>query len=114
MKTTGLSNAFNLTTAGVAAAVTSKSAGAYALGKLENNIFYVHYVGRSDEDLAARLQQHVSEWYPHFQAAYFPSAKAAFEKECSLYHDFNPPDNKVHPARPKNSNWSCPACKLFG
>jgi hypothetical protein len=112
VKSTGLSNCLSLTSAGIAASVTRKSPGAYALGKLENNVFYIHYVGRSDDDLAARLQQHVNKRYPHFQAAYYPTAKAAFGKECSLYHDFNPPDNNAHPATPKNSSSNCPLCPL--
>jgi hypothetical protein len=114
MATTGLSGPFNLTADGVSAAVKQKSPGAYALGKTENGAFAVHYVGRSDVDLAARLQQHVFKWYPHFKCGYLPSPKSAFEKECRLYHDFNPPDNDVHPARPSNSNWGCPVCNIFG
>jgi hypothetical protein len=42
-----------------------------------------------------------------------PSAKAAFDKECDLYHDFKPPDNKVHPARQKGANWTCKRCTVF-
>ena len=114
MATTGLSGPYNLTTDGVSAAVRQKSPGAYALGATKDDSFAVHYVGRSDTDVAGRLQQHVSEWYPLFKCGYLASPKAAFEKECHLYHDFNPPDNKVHPARPSNSNWSCPVCNIFG
>lgn len=113
MANSGLSGPYGLTINGVAAAVKQNSAGAYMLGKTENGAFAVHYVGRSDTDVAGRLQQHVSEWYPEFKFGYLPSANAAFEKECNLYHDFDPPDNKVHPARPSNANWSCPVCNLF-
>ena len=45
--------------------------------------------------VAGRLQQHVAEPYPQFCYTYLLSAKAAFDKECSLYHDFTPPKNKV-------------------
>jgi hypothetical protein len=113
MPSSGLKGPYPLTAKGVSDNVTRKSAGAYALGKYDNSIFNIHYVGRADEDVANRLQDHVTEWYPHFKYDYFPSAKAAFEKECRLYHDFEPGDNKIHPARPKNSNWSCPVCTVF-
>jgi hypothetical protein len=79
----------------------------------DQKVFNVFYVGRSDTDVAGRLKQHAAEWYPQFFYEYYPSSKAAFEKECNLYHDFNPPDNKAHPARPQNSNWKCPRCKIF-
>jgi hypothetical protein len=108
MGTTGLYGNYDLTGPGILAAVSGHSPGVYALGKVENGTFYIHYVGRSDTDVSTRLQQHVTKWYPHFQFDYFGSAQAAFEKECQLYHDFSPPDNLVHPARPQNSTLSCP------
>src|SRR5947209_8383324 len=37
----------------------------------------------------------------------FTSSLAAFEKECWLYHTFNPADNGIHPARPQGSNSLC-------
>lgn len=108
-KPMGLYGPHPLTTLGVAAAVTTKSPGAYALGKMgDDGIFYIDYVGRSDDDLPGRLQKHVPERYPQFYYGYLPSAKAAYEKECALYHDFNPPDNKIHPATPPNTSYSCP------
>lgn len=114
MPSTGLNGPYSLTSSGVSANVTKTSPGAYALGSLkEDDTFVVSYVGRSDDDVAGRLLQHVPERYTHFKYDYFSSAKAAFEKECRLYHDFDPPDNKVHPARPKNANWSCPVCTIF-
>jgi hypothetical protein len=41
--------------------------------------------------------------------------KAAFEKECHLFHDFGETslDNKIHPARPSGSNWKCPRCRIL-
>lgn len=113
MPSTGLSGPYGLTETGISANVTVKSPGAYALGKSEDGTFYVHYIGRSDADVAARLLQHVPKWYPEFKFGYFPTPKAAFEKECQLYHDFKPDDNEVHPARPSGTNWSCPRCTLF-
>jgi hypothetical protein len=104
----------SLTAAGVSNNVKGIGPGAYALGNTnEKNVFIISYVGRSDDDLAARLQQHVSEPYLQFKYGFLDTAAAAFDKECRLYHDFDPPDNKVHPARPKNAKWSCPVCTIF-
>jgi len=114
MANSGLYGPYPLTANGVAANVKGKGAGAYALGSTDaDGVFRIAYVGRSDDHLAGRLQQHVLEPYLQFKHAFFPSAKAAFDKECWLYHTFTPPDNKVHPARPRNANWSCPGCKTF-
>lgn len=115
MANDGLSGPFDLTTEGVQAAVTQTSAGAYALGNLSvANVFYIHYAGRADSDVADRLLDHVPERYTHFKAAYYQSALAAFIKECELYHDFSPPDNKIHPARSGGTNWKCPRCSALG
>jgi hypothetical protein len=112
----GLRGPFSLTTGGIDNSVLSVSPGAYALGKMANDqsVFYVHYVGRSDTDVASRLKQHAPEWYPQFHYEYYSTPKAAFEKECNLYHDFKPPDNKVHPARQQGTDWKCPRCPIFG
>lgn len=110
LPTSGLNGPYNLTSTGIAANVTRTSPGAYALGELKDGTFHIHYVGRADDDVAGRLGDHVSKWYPHFKFGYFNNSKAAFEAECRLYHDFDPPDNKVHPAKPANSNYSCPHC----
>jgi hypothetical protein len=63
-----------------------------------------------------RLKNWIGGRYPYFKFDYFGSAKAAFEKECHLFHDFGETslDNKVHPTGPENSNWKCPRCRHFG
>jgi hypothetical protein len=114
MLSSGLQGPYSLTSTGIANSIPRKSAGTYALGKTENGVFAIYYVGRSDDDLAARLQQHATKWYPEFKFGYSENAKAAFEKECQLYHNFNPPDNDLHPARPVGTYLSCPACRIFG
>ncbi|MBZ5524208.1 MAG: hypothetical protein LAP21_18385, partial [Acidobacteriia bacterium] len=107
---TGLFGPHSLTSTGVAAAMKGTTGpGAYALGKLgDDGLFYINYVGRSDDDLAGRLQDHTPEYYPQFMYAFYQSMKDAFDKECHLYHAFKPRDNKVHPARPTNAMWACP------
>jgi hypothetical protein len=92
-------------------AVGQISAGTYALGRTDsNNVFHVAYVGCSGSDLNAELKAHVGQ-YGQFKYGYLGSLRAAFEKECHLYHDFNPPDNPVHPAR---GGWPCPRCNVLG
>jgi hypothetical protein len=109
MLNSGLHGPHSLTAAGVSNNVKGVGPGAYALGNTnDQNVFVISYVGRSDDDLAARLQQHVVKPYLQFKYGFFSSAKAAFDKECHLYHDFSPPDNKIHPARPNGTTHPCP------
>jgi hypothetical protein len=111
---TGLVGPYDLDDATINTTVTKKSAGNYALGKTaENGTFLVYYVGRSDDNLNSRLHAHAGK-YTKFKYGYAASSKAAFDKECELYHDFAPPDNSIHPARPEGSNWKCPRCRTFG
>lgn len=104
--------------------VTKKSAGTYVLGhektekKDEKEVtnFFVDYVGRADSDVNDRLKSWVGKKYERFKFGYYGSPKAAFEKECEIYHDFGENkdlDNKNHPDRPDDSNWQCPRCKIF-
>jgi hypothetical protein len=113
MANSGLNGPYVLSAANINAVVTQKSPGAYALGDSQGDVFYISRVGRSDTDVNARLKSYEGK-YNKFKYGYFPSAKAAFEKECHLYHDFDPPDNVIHPDRPEGSNWSCPRCRVFG
>jgi len=106
---------YKLTSEEVNSVVTDKSPGNYALGrKDEEGVFLVGYVGRSDSDVRDRLLQWVGKTnYPLFEYSYADSVKAAFEKECKNYHDFKPPKNDVHPARPDGTNWKCPYCGIY-
>jgi hypothetical protein len=111
MPATGLFGPHPLTEKNIEAVVLGVGPGAYALGRDGGNIFYVSYVGRSDNDLNARLKQWVASGYTHFQYAFYPTSKAAFEKECHLFHDFGGTaklDNVVHPARPNGTTHPCP------
>ncbi len=112
MPLSNLRGPFLLTTNGIDDNVILMSAGAYALGHTSDDEFYIKYVGRSDSDVAGRLKDHIGS-YKRFKFEYYGSANAAFEKECRLYHDFGPPDNKIHPARPNGSDWECPVCTVF-
>lgn len=110
MASTGLTGNFNLTDEAIDRVVAKGRIGVYALGKYNSteNMFYISYVGRSDVDVNDRLHKHTRSGYTHFQFGYFETTRAAFEKECNLYHGFNPPDNKVHPAKPEGTYYGCP------
>jgi hypothetical protein len=112
---TGLYGPLALNVATIDTQVVGYGPGAYALGKADGDILYIKYVGRSDSDLNARLKNWAGT-YTDFMYAFFPSAKAAFDKECGLFHDFGGTarlDNKMHPDRPNGSNWTCPRCGNF-
>ena len=116
MAYSGLSGPYTLTSENIDLVVTKVLPGAYTLGYTDQQgIFIIQYVGRSDNSLNERLKTWVGKGYSQFKCAYFSSPKEAFEKECTLYHDFgNNGNNKEHPARPENSYWLCPICSFFG
>lgn len=95
--------------------VKSNQKGNYAFGIVkEDGLFYVYYVGRSDEDLQTEIIARSAN-YPqltHFMYSYASSKKEAFEKECKNYHDFKCPAllNKIHPDRPDGADYHCPVC----
>jgi hypothetical protein len=111
MQNSGLDGPFVLTNTKIDSVVTEISPGTYALGRVKDDgTFVISYIGRSDSDLNSRLHNWDGH-YSHFKASYFLTAKAAFEKECMLYHMFGENrslDNEIHPACPANSYWKCP------
>jgi hypothetical protein len=113
MPNSGLRGPFPLSNTSIDNNVTYRAPGAYALGNSQADGFHISYVGRSDTDVNDRLKKHVGH-YVQFKYEYCSSPKAAFEKECNLYHDFTPPDNIIHPDRPAGSDWKCPRCYTFG
>lgn len=114
MAKTGLIGPYQLSFDGISSAVTRRSAGVYVLGHTSTEgKFRIHYIGRSDLDVRETLRGYIGS-NTSFKYGYSPSSKAAFEKECDLYHDFSPPGNKIHPDRPKGSNLECPRCRFFG
>ena len=123
MPSTGLGKSYPLDNETIDKVVTEKSAGTYVLGHFktekkgekEVKTFIVEYVGRSDDDINDRLKKWVGK-YRRFKFRYYGTAKAAFEKECNVYHDFGEKeslDNDKHPERSPNKNWKCPQCDIF-
>jgi hypothetical protein len=110
MATLNMLGPYSLSNSKIDQVVTKTSAGNYGLGKVEEDTFYVSYVGRSDDDVNKRLKQWVGK-YTDFKFSYATSVKVAFEKECQNYHDFKKLDNEVHPNRPASTNWKCPVCE---
>jgi hypothetical protein len=102
---------YPLTPQGIKANVLVTGPGAYALGARGiDGVFYIDYVGRADDDVAKRLGDHVAGGSPQFHFTPCGSAEGAYMKECGLYHDFQPPRNINHPAKPKGLNLKCPVC----
>lgn len=113
MAQTGLLGPYRLTFDAIESAVRRGSVGVFALGNAApDGRFYVNHVGRSDTDVRSRLRDFIGS-ATLFKFGYFPSSKAAFEKECELFHDLNPQANRVHPDRPKGTSWICPRCRIF-
>jgi hypothetical protein len=91
--------------------IPAKTAGFYVLGTLgDNKVMSVSYVGRSDDDLAAKLKRHIGN-YPAFAYAKAESALLAYQGECRLYHALLPSKNVMHPIRKSPAaEWACPVC----
>jgi len=84
--------------------------GVFALGYGgARDTFFVNYIGRSDSDLRARLMDCIgSDALFKFEVSI--SSRAAFLRECELFHTFRPRGNRLHPARPRGADWTCPRC----
>ncbi|CAN1724015.1 conserved protein of unknown function [Hyphomicrobium sp. 1Nfss2.1] len=110
---TGLLGPYRLSYDGINHAVARRTAGVFALGSTDpGGNFRVKHVGRSDSDVRSRLCECIGS-DALFKVGFFASARAAFEKECELFHDFAPPSNRIHPSRPKGTTWECPRCKIY-
>jgi len=119
MANLNMAHSFDFTVGAVDGLITKKSAGNYALGYIKTSgNFVVKYVGRADDDLNARIKEHIgeSEEYKKVKYSYAASPEEAFEKECTNYHEFGENkklDNKMHPARPDGTAWKCPICDIY-
>lgn len=115
MPNTGLNGPYRLSSERIDEVITKTSPGTYALEREDSSdSFIVNYVGRSDDDINDRLKDWVGvKGYKRFKFGYFDSPKAAFEKECGIYHDFDGLDNEIHPQRPEGTSWQCPRCNIF-
>ncbi len=110
MPKSGLSGPYLLNFNAVTTTVSENSPGVFALGHLDPaGKFRIAYVSRAEKNLQSRLCEHIGSDLM-FKFAYCATARQAFEKECTLFHDFKPPANCLHPARSSGSDWLCPRC----
>jgi hypothetical protein len=112
-KSIGMKSSYVLTQKSVDYEITKISAGNFALGyETKSGLFVVEYYGRSDTDLNHEIKKHIDR-YERFKFFYASSPKSAFVKECKNYHAFdkNKIDNKTHPEKPENTDYTCPYCK---
>lgn len=113
MATTGLLGPFRLAYDEINKAIPRVAPGVFMLGhKGPDGRFYVGYVGRADSDIRDRLLQLIGSGNL-FKYRCSSTTEAAFHAECELFHDFQPPANRMHPDRPPGTNWECPRCRFF-
>lgn len=110
MLETRMEGPFRLTVDEIDAVIEAGTAGAFAIGHVDyRGRFVVQYVGRSDSDLRSQLRSKIGS-EPYFKHQCFATPQQAFEKECELFHSFQPPGNFLHPERPSGTDWKCPSC----
>ena len=112
-KSIGMKSSYALTNNSIDEEITEISAGNFALGfESKSGLFVVQNYGRSDTDLKHELKNWIGK-YKRFKFFYASSPKSAFEKECKNYHAFdkNKIDNKTHPEKPENTDYTCPYCQ---
>jgi hypothetical protein len=114
MSTLDMHGPFELTAGIIDKKIQKNTIGNYALGFAgKDGIMSINYVGRSDTDLNRRIKEHLDDDYSHFMYTHSLSPDIAYVKECHDYHAFIDKfrlDNNNHPAKPENSNISCPYC----
>lgn len=91
--------------------------GVYALGDVEDGMFSIKYVGRSDCSLRRRLLTHNLLYeYSYFIFATVDTVKACFELESRWWHDCKIARltliNRIHPDAPSGQRTKCPYCEF--
>jgi hypothetical protein len=113
LSSTGLNGPYELAFDVIQDEIAESRPGAYALGYTDaRGRFCITFVGSAKGDLKASLNERIGTAH-QFKFSYFQSEKAAFEKECELFHKFMPPGNFLHPERPASANWRCPKCSML-
>lgn len=111
MPSTGLGTSYPLRDEEIDNRVEKDRIGVYVLGYAKEGSFYPQYVGRSDTCLKTRVKQHAAKAkYKRFKFRYYSTIRGAFEKECTVWHDFDYLQrNQQHPDRPDDTTYPCPA-----
>lgn len=91
--------------------------GVYALGDVENGVFTIKYVGRSDHSLRRRLLTHNLLYeFSYFIFMTVSSTREGFELESRWWHDCKlvhlPIENRIHPDAPSGQKIQCPYCNF--
>lgn len=91
--------------------------GVYALGDVEDGLFQVKYIGRSDRCVMTRLLTHNYLYaFSYFFVQYAKTPEEAFRLESRWWHTCwdteIPLRNKIHPDAPANSGALCPYCEF--
>jgi hypothetical protein len=93
---------FPLTSGAVESNVTRNRIGHFGLGYLQDDVFHIRYVGRSDVDLSARLKEFAGK-YPVFAFCYADSPYQAYARELECYYllaRIQTLDNEEEPVKP--------------
>ncbi|MFO7867186.1 MAG: hypothetical protein R6V02_10320 [Candidatus Aminicenantes bacterium] len=108
-----LDRPYKLENASIEKHLTKTGPGVFTLGTMSERAEYlVAYTGIAKKDLKKELKNLVGKSRrPLFTFEYTSSLKEAFEKQCCIYHHFDPPDNKQHPKSPEGTDWTCPTCQ---
>jgi hypothetical protein len=98
--------------------IPQKVTGNFAVGYISESDFIVLYIGRSDDDLNAAIKDWVFRKSDciFFKFKVMKTAKEAFFKECTNYHDFQGSTNlknERHPWRNEGTDWKCPHCNIY-
>jgi hypothetical protein len=113
MTSTGLLGPYRLAYDEINSSIRRVAPGAFVLGhKGPDGRFYIDYVGRADQDIRDKLLQLIGSGNL-FKYKCVTTGEAAFHAECELFHDFQPPGNRMHPDRAPGTNWECPRCRFF-
>lgn len=113
MSSTGLLGPLRLAYDEITNAIPKVGPGAFVLGHHgQDGRFYVQYVGRADDNLRDTLLQRIGSGNL-FKFRNVSTGEAAFHAECELFHDFQPPGNRMHPDRSPGTKWECPRCRFF-
>lgn len=109
----GLQGPYRLAIDEIRRELEGQKPGVFALGYTDGNgKFRIDSIGRDDANIQHKLCSMVGSNI-EFKYRTYEDLKAAFEKECELFHTFKPPGTFLHPDRPVGTNWTCPHCVNF-
>ena len=113
----GMEGPFQLADSVIDAVINNTGPAVFLLRRIEETPEYAYYralVGCTGSDLAQTLKQWLDSDYRVFCFEYVESADAAFEQQCTMWHDLDGPDGKLdngrHPEPNNGQTIRCPVC----